>query len=275
MFGVVAARLSQIDESERERYQSLYCGLCLALKDEFGQFSRAALSYDLAFMVMMLDSLYEPHERTGQTHCITHPRKKVPYVISEFSGYCAALSVALAYHKCLDDIADDASKRARMGQAALKKPYERAKGFYPEHCEIIAETMRAISAIEADPDSSPDEASIAFGSMLGFLFECVPGRFSDIWSSQLREFGFWLGRFIYLMDAAVDFRRDAASGSYNPFVRLSKAADPKEMREVLGVLAGRCCDAFERLPLVQDANIMRSVLYSGIWQQFNSEYDGD
>lgn len=272
MFGVAVASLQRLDEAERERYQALYCGLCLALKQEFGQVSRAALSYDLAFLVMLYDSLYEPDERQGRTRCITHPRKKVPYAIGEFDRYCAALSVALAYHKCLDDVADDDSKKARIAQAALRGPYEKAAAAFPEQCAVIEGAMAAIAAIERDAHAAPDAASAAFGDMLGFLFECVPGRFPDLWSTQLRDLGFWLGRFVYLMDAAVDFRQDARSGSYNPFVRLSPEPDPQAMRDVLGCLAARACEAFERLPLVQDANIMRSVLYSGIWQKFNAEY---
>lgn len=293
MFGVAVASLQNASEAEKERYQALYCGLCFALKNEYGQFSRAALNYDLAFMVMFLDSLYEPSEETGRSHCISHPRKKVPYAISEFSSYCAGLSVALAYHKCLDDIADDASRKARVAQAALSKAYAQAQAALPVHCEVIAETMQTIAAIEREPDASPDAASIAFGDMLGFLFECVPGHYPDIWANQLRDFGYWLGRFVYMMDAAIDFRQDAESGSYNPFVlmvarsqkrakapdtsarfsSLSPKPDPAAMRDILAVLAGRACETFERLPLIQDASLMDCVLYSGIWQKFNQEYE--
>lgn len=272
MFGVAVASLQQVGEDERRRYQSLYCGLCLALKEEYGQVSRAALSYDLAFLAMLYDSLYEPVEQVGETHCITHPRKKVSYAVSEFSRYCAGLSVALAYHKCLDDIADDASRRAKVARKALQGAYGKAVLSLPEQCLVIEEAMRAIGSIERDPGAAPDAASIAFGDMLGFLFESVPGRFPDIWSEKLREFGFWLGRFVYLMDAAVDFAQDVKTGSYNPFVRLDAVPDPAAMREVLAGVAARACDVFERLPLVQDANLMRSVLYSGIWQKFNAEY---
>lgn len=279
MFGVAVASLQQVDEAARRRYQALYCGLCLALKRRYGQFSRAALSYDLAFLVMLYDSLYEPPEEVGESHCITHPRKKVPYAISGFSRYCAGLSVALAYHKCLDDEADDRSLKARAARSALSGAYGKVRRELPEHCLAIEEAMAAISAIEREPAAAPDAAATAFGDLLGFLVECVPGRFPDLWSETLREFGGWLGRFVYLMDAAVDFEQDAKTGSYNPFVRLAAEGadgaaepDPVAMREVLGALAGRACAAFERLPLVQDAQLMRSVLYAGVWQKFNRCY---
>ncbi len=275
MFGIAVARLDNISEAEKERYQALYCGLCLELKRRYGQVSRASLSYDLAFLAMLYDSLYEPFEQCGKTRCITHPKKRMPYAISEFTGYCADLSVALAYHKCLDDIADDGFAAAHVARAALSHPYSKAKERIPEQCQVVEEAMFAIRVIEADASSAPDAASVAFGDMLGFVVECVPGRFPDAWSRQLREFGTWLGRFVYLMDAAVDFAQDAKSGSYNPLVRLGGRPDPELMRDMLSSLADRMTVAFEKLPLVQDANLMCSVLYSGVWQQFNKEYESD
>ena len=32
---------------------------------------------------------------------------------------------------------------------------------------------------------------------------------------------------------------------------------------------GQAAEIFEGLPLVQDVNIMRNILYSGVWQSYN------
>ena len=72
------------------------------------------------------------------------------------------------------------------------------------------------------------------------------------------------------MDAAADYADDERSGSYNPFVRLE--SNPQDMRTLLAVLIGNAADTFERLPLEQDLHLMRSVLYAGVWQQFNRTY---
>lgn len=274
MFGVAVARLDAVSAEERERYQALYCGLCLALKRRYGQASRTVLSYDLAFLVMLYDSLWEPSEERGQARCALHPSKKMPWASSEFTDYCADLSVALAYHKCLDDVADDNSVAGRVAAAALARAYAACAARLPEHTHVIACAMASIRAMERDATTPPDATSIAFGQMLGFLFECVPGRFPSFWSDALHDLGYWLGRLICLMDAAIDYRKDAKSGAYNPFVRLQPdGADPDAMRIDLSSLAGCACRAFELLPCVEDAHLMRSVLYSGIWQKFNAEYE--
>lgn len=102
---------------------------------------------------------------------------------------------------------------------------------------------------------------------MGELFVYDP---SDWWADTLRAFGEGLGRFIYLMDAAVDLERDRKSGSYNPFVFTERT--PEEMRSALMLLMGEAARAFEHLPLEQDVSLMRNILYSGVWQKFNAAY---
>lgn len=271
MFGIAVARLDIISPEEKQRYQALYCGLCLALKQRYGRVSRAVLSYDLTFLTMLYDSLYEPPEHIGETRCIAHPRKKMRFVKSPYVDYCADLSVLLAYHKCLDDIADDRSPKGYVAAQALAKAHRQAQMRIPNQAFVVAETMSAIREMERDPNISPDATSIAFGDMLAMLIECIPGKFPDIWSQTLRKFGRWLGQFILLMDAAVDLQSDKKTGAYNPFLQIHPYPTEQEMRDILGVPIGRACQEFERLPCVQDDHLMRSILYSGVWQKFNQQ----
>ena len=279
MFGVAVARLDQVSEAEKERYQALYCGLCRAIKRRYGQLSRAALSYDLAFLTMFLDSLTEPVERSGTARCVAHPAKQMPYCESAYSDFAADLSVALAYHKCLDDVADDGSAKAHAAEMALRSRYAQAQERIGAECAAIQQAMEEIRALEAQPDTAPDACARVFGRLMGQLFAAgccweeaaAASRWEGaMWAQAAAGFGALLGRFIYMMDAAVDYAADERSGSYNPFVRLG--AGPQQMREVLEVLAADMAEAFERLPLVQDVHLMRSVLYAGVWQKFNHTY---
>ena len=44
MFGFVTINDNDLSDSERERYRSVYCGVCRALKRRFGQLPRFALN---------------------------------------------------------------------------------------------------------------------------------------------------------------------------------------------------------------------------------------
>lgn len=298
MFGFVMADAGALSEEEKARYRAVYCGLCLALRDRYGQLSRACLTYDLTFFVLLCNSLHEPPETRSASHCVMHPAPAPAraWARSAWTDYAADLSVALAYHKVLDDVHDDGDVRARAAARLLAGAYGRAQARIPEQCAEIERAMGAIRVIEgvernsaaalsgdvgnarlsptgsdatergASPAFDPDAAAREFGRMLGRLFACGQG----FWAEGMEELGRGLGRFVYLMDAAVDFADDAASGSYNPFVTLGSDADA--MRAALALAAADAAAPYERLPLVQDAHLMDAILYSGIWGQFNKAY---
>lgn len=269
MFGFVVADAGALSEEEKERYRAVYCGLCLALRDRYGQLSRACLTYDLTFFVLLCNSLHEPAETQGASHCMMHPTPAAPrpWARSAWTDYAADLSVALAYHKVLDDVADDGDLKARAAERLLAGAYEQARTRIPEQCAEIERTMAVIRAIEqGGAADDPDAAAHEFGRMLGRLF----ARDQGFWTAAMEELGCGLGRFIYLMDAAVDFDDDAASGSYNPFVALG--SDAEAVRATLALAAADAAAPYERLPLVQDAHLMDSILYSGVWAQFNKTH---
>jgi len=77
-----------------------------------------------------------------------------------------------------------------------------------------------------------------------------------------------LGRFIYLLDAALDFEKDRKKGKYNPFLAMGTGMDLARWEEYLVLTMARCTEAFEKLPLVQDKALLDNILYSGVWIHF-------
>ena len=278
MFGYVVPSLEGLDEAERERYHEAYCGLCRALGARCGQRCRLALTYDLAFLTLLLSSLYEPEEQQSSGRCLLHPSKTHGYVRSECVDYAADVTVALAYYKCLDDWQDDRSVRARAFAGVLAGPYRDVCERNPRVCRAIESGMADIGAIEdaartaavSEADDAqapaPDAAANRFGVLMGELFVYRP---NDFWADDLRRLGARLGKFVYVMDAAMDFDDDKASGSYNPLVAME--ARPDDVREDLNLLIAGVAEAFERLPLEQDLHLLRSVVYAGVWQKYNAK----
>lgn len=107
MFGYVVANKTGLSEQQLARYRAFYCGLCRALRTRCGQLGRMTLTYDMAFLVMLLSSLYEPETRTGANRCVPHPKTPQHWLQNEFTEYAADLNLALAYHNLLDDWQDD------------------------------------------------------------------------------------------------------------------------------------------------------------------------
>ena len=124
MFGTLTADTSCLEPEELARYKACYCGLCRSLQERHGSLARLTLNYDMTFLVLLLQSLYEPEESRGEDVCLPHPRQARLWQRSACTDYAADLNLALAYLKRQDDWADDGSLLA-LGQAkALRGAYE-------------------------------------------------------------------------------------------------------------------------------------------------------
>ena len=73
MFGYVTAGWKELSEAEKDRYGSIYCGICRRIRAQSGNLARISLSYDMAFLALLLMSLYEPEETGGRNACLIHP----------------------------------------------------------------------------------------------------------------------------------------------------------------------------------------------------------
>lgn len=177
--------------------------------------------------------------------------------------YAADMTIALTYHKCLDDWNDDKNLFAKGYATALAKHYEQVKRSWPDQCAVIETSLNTLSAIEKKQLDNPDAAANCFGKLMEGIFL----YHKDHWEDNLRRIGFGLGRYIYLADAAVDLERDKKNGNYNPLKSLSTT--PDEFRIPLMMVLGDVSLAFELLPLVQDAHLLRNILYSGLWLKYN------
>lgn len=266
MFGYVTPNLSALDDAQRARYRAVYCGLCHVLRERHGLTGSATLSNDLTFLSLLLNSLYESDETKGEERCIVHPLKRHAYICGASFDYVADMNVALGYHKCQDNWLDDRNLISRGEALLLKRAYERVCKQYPHKCAAIEGWLQEIHEIEANERSSIDAPVNSTGRMLGELF-CWK---DDFWRESLRIMGDGLGRFIYMMDAYEDLPKDLKTGSFNPLKSYRTDENFEAMcKDALLMMVADCTQEFEQLPILQDADLIRNVLYSGIWSKYS------
>ena len=129
-------------------------------------------------------------------------------------------------------------------------------------------SIAALRQIEREKREAPDEAADCFGQMMGEIFVWK----SDRWSDTMYRMAHALGRTVYLMDACMDLDRDAVTNSYNPFRRYYGLDNEQRFRDILKMQLGECVYYFDKLPIVQDAMIIKNILCDGLWTQFNRKY---
>lgn len=263
MFGYVTANLPELTKQQKDRYGAVYCGICRGIRQQSGQLARLGLSYDMAFLALLLMSLYEPEEHSGENICLAHPLKARPWVDNACVRYAADMNVALAYYNLLDDWQDDGKHSAKLLASVYEKQLPAIETRWPRQCEAIRSCIERLNRLEQENCSNPDEPAGCFGELMAALLTYK----DDLWAENLGQTGFYLGRFIYLMDAAVDYEKDRKKGKYNPWLSMGQEA-PGNWEDYLVLTMGRCTEHFERLPLVQDKALLDNILYSGVWANY-------
>ena len=264
MFGYVTANQKELTKQQQLRYGAVYCGICRQIRTRASQAARLGLSYDMAFLALLLMSLYEPEETAGDRACMLHPLSKRPWVDNPYIRYAADMNVALSYYKAQDDITDDGNLTARIMAPVFGKALPEIESRFPRQCAAIRDCIRELDVLEKAGCSNPDLPAGTFGKLMAELLVYE----EDIWAPTLRQMGDALGRFIYLTDAAIDYRRDQKKGKYNPFLAMGIGQDPQQWENYLVLAMARCTRHFEKLPLVQDKDILDAILYSGVWMEF-------
>jgi hypothetical protein len=264
LFGYVTANARELSKEQQLRYNAVYCGICRQIRQRANQLFRLGLSYDMAFLALLLMSLYEPEEASGDRACVLHPFRPKKWVDNCYVQYAADMNVALAYYKALDDWQDDKKLAAKLMAGAFGKNLAAVEARYPRQCAAIANCICELNKLEKAKCDNPDATANCFGALMGELLAYE----EDLWAPILRKMGMALGRFIYLGDAALDYRKDKKKGKYNPYIAMGQEEDLERWREYLVLAMAKCTEEFEKLPLVQDKALLDNILYSGVWVHF-------
>ena len=288
MFGYIRPWKPELLVKEWEQYRGVYCGLCRRMGHVTGAFSRLALSYDGTFCAMLLMGLQGGCAGFERRRCVVNPARACSFCLAAEPGeraldFAAALTALLAWQKLRDDWQDGgAGKKLRSAVLfpVFHRGQRRAARKFPRLAELAASYLESQRAAEreesigldacAEPPAHLMEEALALG-LYGGGAEPAQAR-------ALRLFGYHLGRWVYLIDAADDWRADLRAGSFNPFLRrfsLERGAAVSEAQaealrdyanETLNMSAAQMKATFALLDLPQFAPILRNVVEQGLPQ---------
>ncbi len=146
-----------------------------------------------------------------------------------------------------------------------EQKYQEEELFYARKIKRIGSLMQELSACEKKAETDIDKMAGLFGQVMA---EIVAYK-SDEWYDNLHRLGFFLGKFIYLLDAYEDIEEDLRKGNYNPLITLYEHSDfEEECRSILTMMMAQCCKEFEKLPILENVDILRNILYSGVWTKY-------
>lgn len=218
LFGYLRLKVPEVKIKDYALYRGVYCGLCKTMRRCTGRCSVLALRYDAVFCVLLQMALRHETPILGTGRCLLHPFRRRPILQSTPSLTVGArMNAALAAYKC-DDFAKDATgfSRSIAWMGRLGGVYLRRKGKLPDEWRILCEeNLMHLHRLEREHSPSPDAVAECFGKLLAGLFAY---DLPDASARIAHTIGDRMGRFIYLLDAVDDAKKDAKSGNYNPFV---------------------------------------------------------
>lgn len=270
MFGYVTIDRPEMKIREYYQYKGYYCGLCHELRDVYGVRGQMTLTYDMTFVVILLSSLYEEKTTMTTRRCAVHPVKKIPILKNALTRYGADMNVLLTYYHFVDDWQDEKSLPGLTGIHMLHKKAQKVERGYPRQASVFRRQLKALRTLEKEDCQDLDAAAGCFGRLMEELLVLR----QDEWEEKLRRMGFYLGKFIYLMDAFEDLPKDREKGLYNPLKDMwdRYAGDQerfsRDCGQMLEMMISECSGAFEQLPCLMEADILRNILYSGVWVKY-------
>lgn len=258
MFGFVRPCEDKLSKQEKEIFRSYYCGVCKSIARRYTHMARFTLTYDCAFLAMFLTAVKESRPETQNTMCVCRKRN---VVVSDIVDYCADVNLMLAYYKLDDDVNDDNSLKAKMARAAFKRAFNKAKKKNQKIDILIKSNLEYLYLLERDKCSEPDLVAEAFGRLL----EGIAGMGCDM-DKNAMGVCYNLGKYIYLLDAYVDYDKDVKNGSYNVFH--CKYGNAENLIEKISFLLectlSEMVQYYKKIEIKMNKEILDNILYLGI-----------
>ncbi len=275
MFGYVRIAKGELKVKEYEMYKAVYCSLCKTLGKHYGLLSRLTLSYDFTFLALLNMSLKEGCTSIERKRCAFNPLKKCNYCKNtDDLELPSAVGMIMLYYKILDNIADEKGFK-KLGYLCLKPifkgAYKKASKRYPDINDIVTEYINNQWTLETKNCEMLDEVADPTAKALSKIFVLLSD--DKMQKMVLERLGYCMGRYIYLLDAAVDFERDKKDNKYNVLKFTCETSEQviQRIKPQLYFCINEGAKAFELLDLKKNKDILGNIIYLGLEETFKKE----
>ncbi len=277
MFGYVKACKPELKIKEYETYKAVYCSLCRKLGKSYGILSRFTLSYDFTFLALLNMSLVDGCDGFVQKRCAFNPLKKCNYCKSDTAiDMPAAAAMIMLYYKICDNVADERGFK-KLGYLCLKpifsRAHKKAAKNYPQIETAVADYIAAQNALEKANCNSMDEAADPTAKVMEQILSLCSE--DEMQKRVLARLGYCLGRYIYLLDAAVDLPEDIKKGSYNVLKNTDDKDINTRIKRQLYFCVNEASKAFELLDIKKYKTILGNIIYLGLEETFLKELNNE
>lgn len=272
MFGYVIPDKMNMFVKDYYNYKAYYCGFCKRIGKDLGQFMRFSTNYDMVFLDMFCHSLLGVEPKYNDEPCILSPKKKTIVKGDELTDMIVDINTLLMYYKLVDDKED--SKKANVGKKLTKvlvvdSKYKKAKAKYPQIDELYSKEYSRLRQMEKEKTASLDAFADPFANMLKQTIKFILGDKSN---EYIEDLMYYLGKWVYFIDAVDDVEKDFEKGEFNPFfvVYEYQSKDKffedrlEEMTFLLKSCYNKIIELFKNIDLKINEGAITNILWYGI-----------
>ena len=278
MFGKVKPFIPELKMKDYILFNQYYCGLCKSIKNNFGNFPRLSLSFDVTFLAILLDSLNDEINTSKKYYCIRHPINGTTAKLNnDVLDYCSFLNIYLSYFKLEDDIGDEFKISSKILKSILSK-YIKANvwnidlNYMNSELKTLKEYEKKTEGLNLDIVSDP------FSSLVGYISSLY---FKDYpFENSLYSLGYSLGKWIYITDAYEDLHEDMKNSKFNPICSIFnplhlpcenfKIHIIERIEFTLFNLIEDCKNKLSILPIKKNTEILMNILSFGLMDKLSS-----
>lgn len=279
MFGYVNPCKMELKIKDYEKFKSYYCGLCLAIKTNFGNLPRLSLNYDMTFLAILLDSLDTNKTEYFKSHCLVHPIKNKIFIKNNNAlNYASFCNITLTYYKLIDDYNDDKSIKSKFLSSFLNIYLKKIDPSLKKLILYIEQNLKKLNDLEQNPQNKTlDEFSHPFADLTGFIFSYYIK--DEKYKLDLYWLGYNLGKWIYIIDAYDDLEKDIKNKVFNPinssinignlpYSELKSYIDTRIDFNLCNC-ARECYEYLKRLPINKNFDLLENILHYGLVEKMN------
>ena len=290
MFGYIRPYKPELKMKDFETYKAIYCGLCHTLGKRYSFIMRMILNYDTTFLAIMQLALATECQGFEKRRCPTRLTKRTCCCITGDVEFSADVGVILFYYKLRDNLRDAGLKKKFLALVLMpftSLMHRKAARLRPEAEAAIKDYIIAQTQAE-QKCAGIDEAAHSTGVMMSTLFVLAAKDRANV--RIIERLGYFLGRWVYLIDAADDITADIKSKDFNPFISAYNLDivgdgiqdDPQielKVKEDIKKLLNSCvyeiCAAFELLSIKRYKEVLENIIYLGLEQTGKSILAGE
>ena len=176
------------------------------------------------------------------------------------------MNVLLTYYKLEDNLLDEKGIKDILAYNLYKGKLNLAESKYPEKSKAIKEQMNTLNKLEKNKDYNIDKVSNTFGNLMSEIFSYK----EDQYQNDLKNIGFNIGKYIYILDAYEDLDEDYIKGRYNPFISYINDKDElkAKVEKLISISLGLLSLSINNLNLQINRGIIENIVYSGVYLRY-------